>query len=66
MPGKKSKKFLENAGYATGGLAIALLLLWLGATNKGNDRGEWGVLVAGLVFAVLSIVSFVGSARRRG
>ena len=52
-------------GFACGGLAVALFLLWLGAIGSAGN-GSPGVLVTAIVLAVLCVVAFVRSGRAKG
>ena len=55
----------ENVGFACGGLAVALLLLFAGVIGSAGD-GSPGVLVAAVALAVLSVLAFVRSTRAKG
>ena len=60
-----SSKVWENVGFACGGLAVALLLLFAGVIGSAGD-GSPGVLVVALVLAVLCALAFVRSTRAKG
>lgn len=57
-------KVWENVGFACGGLAVALILLYAGVIGSAGD-GTVGVLVAAVVLAVLCVLAFVRSARAK-
>lgn len=54
-------KVWENIGFACGGLAVALFLLYAGVIGSAGD-GSAGVLVAAAVLAVLCVLAFVRNA----
>ena len=57
-------KVWENVGFACGGLAVALFLLYAGVIGSAGD-GTTGVLVGAIVLTVLCVLAFASSARAK-
>jgi uncharacterized membrane protein len=62
--GAMSAKAWENIGFACGGFAVAMFLLWVGAIGAAG-HGAAGVLVIAIVLAVLCVLAFVRSSRTK-
>jgi hypothetical protein len=57
----------ENIGFAAGGFAVAIFLLWAGAIGAGGAQGNVATLLTALALGAACVLAFVTSAwRSRG
>ena len=59
-----SRKAWENVGFAAGGFAVAVFLLWAGVIGAGGAQKNPVTLVLAVVLAVAAALAFVTAARR--
>jgi hypothetical protein len=55
----------ETIGFAAGGFAVAVFLLWAGAIGAGGAQGNAMTLLTALALGAVCALAFVTSARRR-
>jgi hypothetical protein len=65
--GPRRQKVWENIGFAAGGFAVAIFLLWAGAIGAGSAQGHVVTLLTALALGAVCALAFMTSAwRRRG
>ena len=63
--GFRSQKAWENIGFAAGGFAVAIFLVWPGANGAGGAQGNLLSLLTVVALGAVCVLAFVTAARRR-